>query len=138
MDLMVGLGSVFRFERQVANADYDNPVQDEHLTQKCDLRSRYLFFLRRPKTMFCSCHSVPFARLTLQTATPRFCRSCLKIQLFKDSGYPNHLTKCCTLLPFRRFFQNALDLVYVVMFNDFLYLFGIECSFQDFTVVVFD
>ena len=55
--------------------------------------------------MCCSCHSVPFARLTLQTATPRFCRSCLKIQLLKDSGYPSHFTKYCTLLPFRRFFR---------------------------------
>jgi hypothetical protein len=39
---------------------------------------------------------------------------------------------------FPSFFQNALDLVYVVLFNDFLYLFGIKCSFQNFTVVVFD
>jgi hypothetical protein len=53
----------------------------------------------------CPCHSVPFARLTLQTAMPRFCRSCLKIQLLKDSGYPSHFTKYCTLLPFRRFFR---------------------------------
>ena len=55
--------------------------------------------------MCCPCHSVPFARLTLQTATPRFCRSCLKIQLLKDSGYPSHFTKYCTLLPFRCFFR---------------------------------
>ena len=81
-------------------------------------------FHKSPKTIHCPCHSVPFARLTLQTATPRFCRSCLKIQLLKDSGYPSHFTKYCTLRPFCRFFQNALDLIYVVLFNDFLYLFG--------------
>jgi hypothetical protein len=42
------------------------------------------------------CHSVPFTRLTLQTSTPRFCRSCLDIQLLMDSGYPNHFTKYCS------------------------------------------
>jgi hypothetical protein len=35
--------TVLRFDRQVVNADYDNRVQDENLTQKYDLRSRYLF-----------------------------------------------------------------------------------------------
>jgi hypothetical protein len=33
--------TVLRFDRQVVNADYDNRVQDEYLTQKYDLRSRY-------------------------------------------------------------------------------------------------
>jgi hypothetical protein len=50
-------------------------------------------FHKSPKTIHCPCHSVPFARLTFQTATPHLCRSCLKIQLLKDSGYPSHLTK---------------------------------------------
>jgi hypothetical protein len=43
--------------------------------------------------------------ITVQTATPRFCRSCLKIQLLKDSWYPSHLTKYWTLLPFFLFFK---------------------------------
>jgi hypothetical protein len=30
-------GTVLRFDRQVVNADYDNRVQDEYLTQKYDL-----------------------------------------------------------------------------------------------------
>jgi hypothetical protein len=32
--------TVLRFDRQVVNADYDNRVQDEYLTQKYDLRTR--------------------------------------------------------------------------------------------------
>jgi hypothetical protein len=51
------------------------------------------------------CHSVPFARLTRQTVTLRFCRSCLKIQLLEDSWYRNHLTKYWTLRPFFLFFK---------------------------------
>jgi hypothetical protein len=43
------------------------------------------------KTIHCPCHSVSFARLTLQVGVVCFCRSCLRIQLLKDSGYPSHL-----------------------------------------------
>ena len=75
-------------------------------------------FHKSPKTIHCPCHSVPFARLTLQTATPRICRSCLKIQLLKDSWYPSHLTKYWTLRPFFSLFQNGFNLVYVVCLND--------------------
>jgi hypothetical protein len=60
------------------------------------------------------------------------------VDVYLEVNQLSHFTKYCTLLPFRRFFQSALDLVYVVLFNDFLYLFGIKCSFQNFTVVVFD
>jgi hypothetical protein len=66
LDLMVGLGNkypkqllnsavhkvlytVLRFDRQVVNVDYDNRVQDEYLTQKYDLRSRYLFSKGDPR-----------------------------------------------------------------------------------------
>jgi hypothetical protein len=38
-----------QFDRQVVNADYDNGVQDEYLTQKYDLRSRYLFSKGDPR-----------------------------------------------------------------------------------------
>ena len=31
--------TVLRFDRQVVNADYDNRVQDEYLTQKYDIRT---------------------------------------------------------------------------------------------------
>ena len=41
--------TVLRFDRQVVNADYDNRVQDENLTQKYDLRSRYLFSKGDPR-----------------------------------------------------------------------------------------
>jgi hypothetical protein len=34
---------------QFVNADYDNRVQDENLTQKYDLRSRYLFSKGDPR-----------------------------------------------------------------------------------------
>ena len=35
--------TVLRFDSQVVNADYDNRVQDEHLTQKYDLERGVLF-----------------------------------------------------------------------------------------------
>jgi hypothetical protein len=50
-------------------------------------------FHKSHKTIDCPCHSVPFARLTLQVGVVCFCRSCLRIQLLKDSGYPRHLIK---------------------------------------------
>jgi hypothetical protein len=82
-------GTVLRFDRQVVNVDYDNRVQNEYLTQTYDLRTS---FHKSHKTIHCPCHSVPFARLTLQVGVVCFCRSCLRIQLLKDNGYPSHLT----------------------------------------------
>jgi hypothetical protein len=41
--------TVLRFDRQVVNVDYDYRVQDEYLTQKYDLRSRYLFSKGDPR-----------------------------------------------------------------------------------------
>ena len=60
---------------QFVNADYDNRVQDEQLTQKYDIRTWSLLFTSHPRRYTVRA----LARLTFQTATPHFCSSCLKI-----------------------------------------------------------
>jgi hypothetical protein len=53
-------GTVLRFDRQVVNADYDNRVQDEDLTQKYDLRTWGLLSTshsRRYTVRITRCHS---------------------------------------------------------------------------------
>ena len=53
-------GTVLRFDRQVVNADYDNRVQDEYLTQKYDLRTWSLLSTSHPRrytVRVTRCHS---------------------------------------------------------------------------------
>jgi hypothetical protein len=53
-------GTVLRFNRQVVNADYDNRVQDEYLTQKYDLRTWSLLSTSHPRrytVCVTRCHS---------------------------------------------------------------------------------
>jgi hypothetical protein len=89
---------------------YNLTVESENSTLWTALLSSCLgYLLPNPtiKTFYLTLpsNSSMNARLILQTATPRFCRSCLKIQLLKDSWYPSHLTKYWTLRPFFLFLK---------------------------------
>jgi hypothetical protein len=70
--------------------------------------SKRLYGRKGPKQ---SCKFSPGDRVRLSKTKRTFqkgyllCRSCLKIRLLKDSGYPSHLTKYWTFRPFFLFFK---------------------------------
>jgi hypothetical protein len=63
IDIRDDTGSIvpfLRFDRQVVNADYDNRVQDEYLTQKYDLQTWSLLSTSHPRrytVRVTRCHS---------------------------------------------------------------------------------